>query len=192
MDFLYLTIEEESRRTQSALWVILGKTFVKESAQTAINPKKPVALSVASISIDQEPVENASVEDTDNNSTYKIRSNTNKVSSCEQVESNASSSMSDYADRIDKSSDVIFREKVKINAPSSMIDDTQGSKSSKVSSREKVQTSFMVYNAEERISSKDLNNINKETASEGSKGSDETVSDAKSDLHNLDTIIINL
>ena len=192
MDFLYLTIEEESRRTQSALWVVLGKTFVKESAQTAINPKKPVALSVASISIDQELVENASVEDTDNNSTYKIRSNTNKVSSCEQVKSNASSSMSDYADRIDKSSDVIFREKVKINAPSSMIDDTQGSKSSKVSSREKVQTSFMVYNAEERISSKDLNNINKETASEGSKGSDETVSDAKSDLHNLDTIIINL
>ena len=146
MDHLYLTIEEESRRTQSALWVILGKTFGKESAQTIIVPKKPVALSVASINIDQEVVENASVEDTNNNPTYKIRSNTNKVSSCEQVESDASSSMSDYADRIDKSSDVIFREKVEINAPSSMIDDTQGSKSSKVSSREKVQTSFMVYN----------------------------------------------
>ena len=49
-------------------------------------------------------------------------------------------------------------EKMQSNVPSSVIDDIdKGKKSSEVSFREQVQTSFMVYNTEGRTSSEDLN-----------------------------------
>ena len=49
--------------------------------------KKTVALSVGSINIDHRVVENASVQNNNNNITYRIHENTNKkVSFCEQDE----------------------------------------------------------------------------------------------------------
>ena len=45
-------------------------------------PKKPVALSVGCINIDQRVIEHVSVEDKNDDSTYNIHDNTNeKVSS---------------------------------------------------------------------------------------------------------------
>ena len=41
------------------------------------------------------------------------------------------------------------------------LDDADRNQSSEISSREQVQTSAMVHNTERRISSEDLNNINK-------------------------------
>ena len=53
-------------------------------------PKKPVALSVASINIDQRVLEDVSMEHKNDSSTYKIHNYTNKkFSSCEQVRRNA-------------------------------------------------------------------------------------------------------
>ena len=43
----------------------------------------------------------------------------------------------------------------------------------------------MVYNVKWHISPEDLNNLNKRTTSLGSKGSDQVVSDDKSDLDNI-------
>ena len=87
---------------------------------TALVPKKSVAPSVGSINID-------SVEDKNNNSTYKIHDNTNEeVSFCEQVESNTMS-------------------------PTIGNTDKKGNKSSEVSPREEVQMSSIVYNTEGRI-----------------------------------------
>ena len=55
----------------------------------ALIQKKPVALSVSSINIDQRVSENASVEDKNNNSTYKIlHSNIVEVRFYEEVERN--------------------------------------------------------------------------------------------------------
>ena len=60
----------------------------EESVLTALIPKKPVALSIGRINIDQRVVENAIVEDNNKSSTYKIHHNINEVSFSEQVKSN--------------------------------------------------------------------------------------------------------
>ena len=80
MNHLDLTVARESRKTESTFSATSGKTFRKESVLTALVPKKPIALSVGSINID-------SVEDKNNNSTYKIHDYTNEVNFCEQFES---------------------------------------------------------------------------------------------------------
>ena len=61
----------------------------------------------------------------------------------------------------------------------------KGSNSSDVSSREQVQTPFMIYNTERHICSEDLNNLDKDTMSVESKGSDKVASDDTSVLDNL-------
>ena len=92
MDHLNLTIAKESR----SACAISGKTFRKESVLTGLVSTKPVALSVDSINIDQRVVENASVQDKDNNLTYTIHGNANeKVSFCEQIERSGMSSTID-------------------------------------------------------------------------------------------------
>ena len=63
MDPSHLTIAKARRRTKYALCAISEKTFGKKSVLTALVPKKPVALSVGNINIDQRVVENALVED---------------------------------------------------------------------------------------------------------------------------------
>ena len=64
MDHLDLTIAEESRKTESVLCAISGKTYSNESVLTAfLVLKKPVMLPVDSINIDQRVVESASEED---------------------------------------------------------------------------------------------------------------------------------
>ena len=69
MDYLDLTIATESRRTESVPCAILGKIFGNESVLTTLTPKKPVALSVGSIDVDQRVLENVSVEHKNNSST---------------------------------------------------------------------------------------------------------------------------
>ena len=60
MDHLDLTIAKYNRKTESALYAILGKTFGKELILTSSIPKKkPVVLSIGSINVDQGVVENA-------------------------------------------------------------------------------------------------------------------------------------
>ena len=84
IDHLDLITAKYIKRTESALHVISWKVFGKKSVLTALVPRKPVVLSVSSINIDQRVVENTSVEDQDNSSTYKINDNTNeKVNFCE-------------------------------------------------------------------------------------------------------------
>ena len=61
----------------------------------------------------------------------------------------------------------------------------KGSNISDVSSREQVQTPFMIYNTERHICSEDLNNLDKDTMSVESKGSDKVASDDTSVLDNL-------
>ena len=138
MDHLDLTKAKESRGTESALCAIPGKPFDKESVLTALVPNKSVALLV---NIDQRVVENASVEDQNNDSTYKVYDNTNeKVRFCEKVEHNAPSSMTEGNDGKYESLEVSSCQQVENDAPSSTIDDTEGnSKSSGVSSSEQKQ-----------------------------------------------------
>ena len=95
---------------------------------------------------------------------YRIHDCINKkVSSCEQTESNPLSSMIDGIDG--------------------------GSKNSEVSSREKVQTSSMVYGTEGRIRSKELDNIY-DVITNLTKSSDRIVGGDKSDLdHPYDEIM---
>ena len=54
MEYLDLTIAKESRRTESALCAISGKTFHKEAVLTALLPKKPAAQSEGSINVEQK------------------------------------------------------------------------------------------------------------------------------------------
>ena len=69
MDYLDLTTATESRRTESVPCAISGKIFGNESVLTTLTPKKPVALSVGSIDVDQRVLENVSVEHKNNTST---------------------------------------------------------------------------------------------------------------------------
>ena len=84
-----------------------------------------------------------------------------------------------------ESSDISSCEEVESGAWSSLIDNTdEWSKSSEVSSWEQVQTSYMVKYTKGRISSEDLNNLYNGKTSLESKGSDKVVSDDKSDRDN--------
>ena len=79
MGHLDLTVVKKSRRTESSLCAISGKTFGKVCSN-GYSSKKSVALSVGSINVD-------SVENKNNSSTFKIQGNTNEeVSFFEQVE----------------------------------------------------------------------------------------------------------
>ena len=69
MDYPDLTIATESRRTEYVPCAISGKMFGNESILTTLTQKKPVALSVGSIDVDQRVLENVSVEHKNNNST---------------------------------------------------------------------------------------------------------------------------
>ena len=73
MDHLDLIIAKQSRRIEYTLCTISGKTFCKESALTALVPKKPVALSGGIIDVDQRVVESSIVKNKNKNniSTYK-------------------------------------------------------------------------------------------------------------------------
>ena len=70
--------------------------------------------------------------------------------------------------------------------------DTQGTKSSEVSSRKQLQTSSIVYKTGRRISSEDRNNIDKGTTSVGPRSSHKVASDITSDLDNLYDGMTNL
>ena len=64
-----------------------------------------------------------------------------------------------------------------------MVDDnTQGNRSSEVSSCKQVQTVSIVYNTDRRMRSDDLNNLDKGILSVGSKGSVKVTSNDKSYL----------
>ena len=63
MKYLDLTIAKGSRRTEPSLCAISRKMFGKELLLTVSVSKKPVALSVGSINVDQRVVENPLVED---------------------------------------------------------------------------------------------------------------------------------
>ena len=54
MEYFDLTIARGSRRAESALCAISGKTFGRESVLTALVPKTPVAQPVGSINVDQK------------------------------------------------------------------------------------------------------------------------------------------
>ena len=100
MDHLDLTTAKESRRIKSALCVIPGKL---------------IALPVGSINIDQRALGRnfISVRHNKDSSTYKINYYTissKKFSSCEQVESNALSSMIDDTDKMSENSEASSRE----------------------------------------------------------------------------------
>ena len=82
------------------------------------------------------------MEDKKSNDFYKIHDHTNKkerrssnVSSCEHVESNAPSSMIDDTDGKDEGTHASSCEEVESDAPPFTIDDTERGKSSSVSSR---------------------------------------------------------
>ena len=59
MEYLDTTAANKSRKTESALCAISGKTFGKESVLTPLVPNKPVSLSVGSTNVDQRVVENS-------------------------------------------------------------------------------------------------------------------------------------
>ena len=118
-----------------------------KSVLMALIQKKPVALSVGSINIDQRVVENASVEDKNNNPTYKIlHSNKEEVRFYEKVKRNyILSTIDDTGENRSNSSKVSSCEQAEIDAPSSTVgDNTERRKSSVVSSRKQVQTPPMV------------------------------------------------
>ena len=93
---------------------------------------KLVAQSVGSINVDQRVVENPSVEDKNEISTYKVRNTNENVSVYEEVEGNTFS-------------------------PALNRNGLQACKTSKkVNSHEQVQTPSVIYNTKGRISSKGL------------------------------------
>ena len=54
MDHLDLAVAKESKRTESVLSAISGKMFENETVLTTLMPIKSVALSAASINLDQK------------------------------------------------------------------------------------------------------------------------------------------
>ena len=78
MDHLDLMMAKISR-TKSAPSANSGKPFGKESGLANLVPKKPVAMSVGSINIDQRVVENASMKGNSNILTYKIRNSGEEI-----------------------------------------------------------------------------------------------------------------
>ena len=87
MDHLDLMIAKKSRKIGYTLCTISGKTFGKESARTALVPKKPVALSGGIIDGDQIVVESAIMKNKNkhNISTYKTHNNNEDVRFCDRV-----------------------------------------------------------------------------------------------------------
>ena len=164
MDHLDLTTKE-SKRKEFVLCAISGENLGKESVLTALVPKKPVALSVGSISVYQRDVGDPLVEDKNKRLTYKIHENNNEVNFREQIESSTLSPTIGGTDKGNKSSNVSSCEQTRSNALSS--------------------TSPTVYNTERRITSEDQNNLDKAIASVGSKCSDKVASDKKTDLDSL-------
>ena len=82
MEYLDLTIAEESRRTESSLCAILGKTFGEEAVLSALVPKKSVAQPVGSIKVGHK----AGVgEDKNKSLVDKIQENTNEVICSEKI-----------------------------------------------------------------------------------------------------------
>ena len=78
LDHLDLAISKESKRTESACWAILGKSFGKETGLTASVPQKYIALSSeVSMIIDQRSLlDGSSVVGHDNDSsTYRVLHN---------------------------------------------------------------------------------------------------------------------
>ena len=82
MEYLDLTIAKESRRTESALCAISGKTFRK------VVSKKSVAQPIGTIKVDQKVGGESTVEDKNKSLAEKIQENTNEVSCREKIESN--------------------------------------------------------------------------------------------------------
>ena len=76
IDHLDRTIVKESRKTEPAFCAVSGKTFGKESVLTCSAPKKSTTVSIGSTNIDQRILENVSMKDKTNNSTYKVHDNT--------------------------------------------------------------------------------------------------------------------
>ena len=148
MDHLDPTTAEEIRKSESFLCAISGTSFGKESVLMTLVSKKPVALSVGIINVDQRVVESALVKDKNKNNTSTSIHNTNEdISFCVQVENNVMSPTTDNADK-------------------------KGSKSSEASPREEVQTLSIVYNTEGRMNSEYLHDSCDEIRNLKSKGSD--------------------
>ena len=85
MKYLDLAIAKKSRRTESSLCAISGKTFRKESALTALVAKKSVAQQIGNIKVHQKAGGKTVVENKNKNLTYKIQENTNEVSCSEKI-----------------------------------------------------------------------------------------------------------
>ena len=154
MEYLDLTIAKESRRTESALCAISGKSFRKEAVLTALVPMKSVAQPVGSIKVDQKVGKKTVVENKNKSLAHKIQENTNEVSCCEKTESNNQGPTVDNADKVRKSSTVSFSGQTKSNALSP--------------------TSTTVNNTE-----KNEKDLSERTTSVGSKGSDKIASNQK-------------
>ena len=106
MEYLVLAIAKESRRTQSALCAMSGKTFRKEASLTALVPNKSVAQPVDSIKIDQKVGGKPIVEEKNKSLADNIQENTssNGVSCRMKIESNNHGPTVDNADKLSKDS----------------------------------------------------------------------------------------
>ena len=131
MDYLDLTIEKESRKTESALCAASGKTFGKESERTAFVLKNPVVLSMSSLNVNQRAIENPCVKDKNKILTYKIHG---EVSFCVQIESNITPPLIGDTNKGNISSNFSSCKQTKSDAP--------------------LFTSPMAYSPERRISSR--------------------------------------
>ena len=116
MEYLVLTISKESRRTQSALCAISGKTNRKEALLTALVPKKSVAQPVGSIKVDQKFGGKPIVEDKKKSFEDNIQGNNNGKSCRVKIESNNPGPTVDDADKVNKDSIVSSCEQTRSNA----------------------------------------------------------------------------
>ena len=154
-------------------------------------PRKPITLSDVSIEIDQTALENVSAGHNKDSSTYRNHDCTNnkKIISWEQVRVNAPSSMIDDTGGR-KSSEVSSCERMQGNTLSSIIGDTdKKNKSPEVSSCEQVESntpSYMIDDTEKRVSSEDLDNVCDEMTNLESKGTGNSV--VSNDTSNRDNL----
>ena len=100
MDRLDIMAAKGSRRAESALCTISGKTFGKESVLAPLVPTKLVALSVNLINVDQRVVESDLVKGKNkiNILTCKMHNTNENVSFREKVEGNTLSPTIDVTD----------------------------------------------------------------------------------------------
>ena len=153
-EYLDLKIAKESRRTESALCSISGKTFHKEAVLTTLVPTKSVAQPVGSIKLDQKVGGKPVLDNKNKSLAHKIQEHTNEVSCREKIESNNQGPTVGDADKVRKSSTVSFCEQTKSNARSP--------------------TSTTVNSTE-----KDEKDLDETTTSVGSKGLDKIASNQK-------------